>query len=644
LPSDGSASGARLSAADDAGPSGDEISLRMLATTDLHAYLMPFDYFKDCPTEAYGLTRLAGLIALARIETPNVLLFDNGDFLQGSAIGDYLARGRTHLPHPMMQAFHLLGYDAGTLGNHEFNYGLPFLARALAEAHHPIVSANVVLRRHRDPAHDQHLVPPYVILNRKLTDRAGRPHDVRIGVIGLTPPQILQWDRQHLDGRLQTRGMAEAARFWVPKLKAAGADVVVALAHTGIAATSGSPDQSEDCATEIAEIAGIDAIIAGHSHLAFPGKDHPTGPGIDAVAGTLWQKPTVLPGHFGSHLGVIDLTLRGVRPGQWQVAKSSAHLRVPGPSGPQVPNPAVTQAIRKLESAAIGVHRATRRWIRRDIGHTDRRLHSFFALISDSLTLNLVAVAQTAFVREALADTEHAPLPVLSAVSPFKAGGRSGPTNYVDIPSGPLALRHAADLCPYPNTVSALRINGTELADWLERSVSIYHQIAPGSRDAGLINDDFASFQHDRIYGISYEIDLAAPPRYAATGQATNRKSSRIRNLQWQGRQVQSKDMFILATNSFRSGGAGFYVEDAPAHVVLETKLQSRDMLARHILTSGGINFGPPQAWSFVAMPDTSVLVETAPEAIDCVADAGPIDLSPTGIDQTGFQILRLRL
>jgi 2',3'-cyclic-nucleotide 2'-phosphodiesterase / 3'-nucleotidase len=629
---------------DKTGPNAADISLRVLATTDLHAYLLPFDYFKDSPTNAYGLTRTARLIAEARLETPNVLLFDNGDFLQGSALGDYLARGRTRLPHPMMRAFQLLGYDAGTLGNHEFNYGLPFLSRVLAQAHHPVVCANVMYRQHIDPLLDQHFVPPYVILNRQMSDSTGRLHDIKVGVIGLTPPQILQWDRQHLDGRLLTRGMTEAARIWVPRLRIAGADIVVALAHTGIAVASSTGEQDEDCALEIATIPGIDAIIAGHSHLAFPGPDHPAGPGIDPVTGMLWDKPTVLPGHYGSHLGIIDLTLRQGQNGKWRVADAITHLRTPERVAMTTSHPEVSKAVQNLESATIGVHRATRRWIRRDIGVTDRRLHSYFALISDSLTLSVMAMAQSDYVRAALARTDHADLPILSAVAPFKAGGRSGPANYVDIPAGPLALRHAADLCPYPNTVSALRVTGAELADWLERSVSIYHQIAPGSEGAGLVNDDFASFQHDRIFGISYEIDLAAAPRYGANGMTIHPASSRIRNLEWQGRAVQATEPFVLVTNSFRSGGAGFYVNDAPAHVVLETKLQSRDMLARQITAWGGVRFSGPQTWRFCPMADTSALVETAPQAMDCLGDAGPLDLSPAGHNQAGFQMLRLRL
>lgn len=613
-----------------------------MATTDLHAHLIPFDYFNDRPTDTYGLSRTAALIAVARSEVPQSLLFDNGDFLQGSAIGDYLARERTRLPHPMMTAFRQLDYDAGTLGNHEFNYGLPYLRRVLAEATHPVVSANVFLYRASDTDQDRHFVQPFVLLPRQMRDDTGQSHLIRIGVVGFTPPQILRWDRQHLDGKLRVRGIVETARICVPKLRAAGADIIVALAHTGIAPLSDTPDQNEDCATDLAAIEGIDVVVAGHSHLTFPGTDHLRSPGVDPVGGTLCKKPAVLPGHFGSHLGVIDLELQRSLAGRWTIVQARTELRATRQSVPSNPPSVEAETVRQLEAAVVGVHRATRRWIRRDIGQTTLRLHSYLALITDSPTLSLLAAAQSDYVRAAMAGTVHANLPILSAVAPFKAGGRSGPDNYVDIPAGPLALRHAADLCPFPNTVSALKLSGADLADWLERSASIYHRLSNGSANGQLIDEDFASFQHDRIFGIGYEIDLSGPPRFAANGSLRRRAGRRVRNLTWQGQPVRPNDAFLLATNSFRSGGAGFFLTDSSAQLVLETRLLSRDMLVRHIQAKGPFTSPSAQTWRFSPMPGTTAVFETSPAALSCLSDALPLALKPLGIAQNGFLQVRV--
>lgn len=614
-----------------------KVALRIMATTDLHMHLIPFDYFNDRPTRDFGLTRVAALIAEARGEAGQCLLFDNGDFLQGSAMGDYLARERTRLPHPMMTAFLQLGYDAGTLGNHEFNYGLPFLRRVLSEARHPVVSANVLLRRAADHAQDRHLVQPFAILPRLLRDDLGQLHAFRIGVIGFTPPQIVRWDRQHLAGKVEVRGIVESARLIVPGMRRLGADLIVALAHTGIAPLSQTPDMNEDCAADLAMVDGIDAIIAGHSHLTFPGPDHGRSAGIDPVAGTLGNKPAVLPGQFGSHLGLIDLVMQRAATGRWKVVQSKSALRATANQGAGRPTPLIAETVRQLEDSVIEVHRATRRWIRRDIGQTQVPLHSYFALIADSMTLGILAAAQSAHVKAALEGTAHAGLPILSAVAPFKAGGRSGPDNYVDIPAGPLALRHAADLCPFPNTVSALKLSGAALVEWLERSVSIYHRIAPGAQDTPLIDDGFASFQHDRIYGLEYEIDLSSAPRYAANGTQRLRTSRRIRKLACQGRPVRPGDAFVLATNSFRSGGAGYFVPDSATNRIVETRLLCRDLLVRHIMTTGAIAAPPPQTWRFAPMPGTTAIFETAPAAIGFLDQAGPLTLVPRGVGENGF-------
>ncbi len=622
-----------------------DVALRIMATTDLHAHLVPYDYFNDRPVDSYGLTRTAALIGQARTEVSQSLLFDNGDFLQGSAIGDYLARGRTSLPHSMITAFGQLGYDAGTLGNHEFNYGLPFLSRILAEAKHPVVSANVVLKRGKDATLDQHFVPPFALLTRMVTDGNGTEHALKIGVIGFTPPQILIWDRQHLEGRLHVRSMQDAARAWVPRLRRAGADIVVALAHTGISASSGSVGAAENCAVDLAAINGIDVIVAGHSHLTFPGPDHSCGDGIDSAGGRLSGKPAVLPGHSGSHLGIIDLALRRNALGRWSVAGSQSHLRAVTDLDPRRSGGLTSEKVRQLESAAVNVHRATRRWIRREIGYSSYRMQSYFSLVADSMTLGLLAAAQSDYVKTALQGTDLAALPLLSAVAPIKAGGWGGPANYVDIPAGPLAFRHAADLCPFPNTVAALRITAAVLADWLERSASIYRHVPVGARDCPLLNDAFPSFHHDRIYGVTYEIDLSVRPRYAPDGAILNRAARRIRNLAYQGRLVQPEHSFVLATNSFRSGGAGYYVHGDKALVVLETRLLSRDMLARYILQSGVAAALGAQSWRFASVgQETSVTFDSAPLASDCLNDPLTPPLTPLAMTPQGFFRFRMHL
>ncbi len=123
--------------------------LRIMETTDLHVHVFPYDYYADKPRDTVGLSRTASIVESIRAEATNSLLVDNGDFLQGNPMGgDYIAYERGGMKegdeHPVIQAMNVLGFDASTLGNHEFNYGLDFLMKSLARANFPpVVCANI---------------------------------------------------------------------------------------------------------------------------------------------------------------------------------------------------------------------------------------------------------------------------------------------------------------------------------------------------------------------------------------------------------------------------------------------------------------------------------------------------------------------
>ena len=179
---------ATLAAAAQATP----VQLRVMETTDVHMALLNYDYYQDRVTEQYGLAKAIAVIKAARAEVPNSLLFDNGDLIQGNPLGDYVARIKP-LPagqvHPAFKVMNQLGYDAGNIGNHEFNFGLPFLRQAIATANFPYVSANVFVDdTNKGSAKPTHAFTPYVLLDRELKDAEGKSHKLRVGVIGFVPP------------------------------------------------------------------------------------------------------------------------------------------------------------------------------------------------------------------------------------------------------------------------------------------------------------------------------------------------------------------------------------------------------------------------------------------------------------------------
>lgn len=612
-------------------------SLRLIATSDLHASLMPYDYCADRPNSNLGLGAIALQIAEARGEARNCLLFDNGDFLQGSPLADYAAATRRRRAHPMITAFNTLGYDAATLGNHEFDYGLRFLSDVLADARFPVVSANIATQLGTTPSRDETLVPPFAILRRQIIDQDGRGHLLRIGVIGFAPPQIAEWDRNSAGGSVQTRDILASARAWVPRLRAGGADIIVALAHTGIGEIE-PEDGTENAATALAALPEIDALVAGHSHRVFPGPDFPASPAIDPVRGRLAGKPAVMPGHSANHIGIIDLQIERCASGprRWRVVDASARIGHRS-SGHAPPTPALHQAL-------APDHRATLAWSRRQLGETAVPLHSHFATIAPSAALSLIAEAKAEHVRTALARTAWAALPLLSSASPFRGGGRGGPGNFTDIPAGPLRMRNLSDLYPFPNTLITLLLTGAEVATWLERATAVFRKVTPGAVDAALFDDAVPSFVFETIPQLSYAIDLSQPARFDAQGRLINPEARRITGLCHDGRPLAATDRFLLVTNSHRVGRARLQDPGAELQVAFTDGARVQSVISSHVQGKGSVG-GPPQRnWHFLPMPGTTVTVPVGPGATPYLDEIAGYRPQPLAEDGEGFTHYRLHL
>ncbi len=613
------------------------LSLRFIATSDLHACLLPYDYCANRPASGRGLAEVARQIALARAEVPNSLLFDNGDFLQGNPLADFVASvERRRRAHPMIAAFNALRYDAATLGNHDFDYGIDFLSKSIAHASFPVISANVATRFGKTPAGDQTLVPPYALLRRRLVDQDGRKHNLRIGVIGFAPPQSLGFGRDHLQGRIGFRDILAAARAWLPRLKAAGADVIVALAHSGIGQLD-PEDGAENAATAIAALPEVDAVIAGHSHQTFPGPGFSGLVGVDADLGRLAGKPAVMPGHSGSHLGIIDLVLAPSQTmaGKWQIVGREVKLGAPLSRPAPLP--------KQLHRAIAPDHRAALAWSRRSLGRTAVALTSYFATVAPSAAIQLVAAAKIDHVRRSLSGTALGKLPLLAAASLFRAGGLGGAQNYTNILAGHFRMRNLSDLYPFQNRLITLALNVADVADWLEHSASIFCQIRPGDRDTPLHDPRFPAFAFDCIPGLDYAIDLSQPPRFDRRGHIINPSSHRIVGISLEGRPLDPTEPLLLVTNNHRISRIQIGAGNGP-QVVLDDGVRAQAVLAEYVRAQGVVGYVSRRNWHFLPMPGTSALVMTGPGAADQLADVAPMRPDFLQQDDAGFLHYRLHL
>ncbi|MGY6410837.1 MAG: 5'-nucleotidase C-terminal domain-containing protein [Alkalilacustris sp.] len=426
--------------------------------------LFPYDYHADAPmgpqVAAPGLAGVAAMLARLRgrsgrgADDPpgKCLLFDCGDTFQGGPMADFLGL-EGGLPegavHPMVAAMNLLGYDGATLGNHDFGYGLGFLERVLAAARFPVVLSNVEICRGQGRSGTP-VRPPRALRSVRLA--AGLP-PLRLGLIGLAPPQLVAWEDAHLEQRLVATGMAEAAAVQARALRAEGAELVVALVHGGIT-PPGMPDATENAALSVAGVTGVDVLMLGHAHAVFPSAQFAGWPGVEAEAGRLLGRPAVMPGMLGSHVGVIDLRLQcgpdgwrhrcvgvraipvaGGRDGLRDVLRS-VRTGLVGRAAPTMDVPAGAEdalsggadAGRALARLVLGVHAATRRHVARPVGRSAVRLHSHFAQVSDGAALQLVAAAHRAWAAAAMRAEQGRAGPSAEAATGFaEAPPPSGP-------------------------------------------------------------------------------------------------------------------------------------------------------------------------------------------------------------------------
>lgn len=565
-----------------------KLTLTIMGTSDLHTNIVAYDYYKDTPTESYGMSKIATLISQVRKENPDALLFDAGDLIQGSPLGDVSAKINPLKPgqtHPVYKVMNFLKYDAATLGNHEFNFGIEFLQNTLKGAKFPYVSANILLANTNQVAvAPKPFVAPYIILDRVIGGEK-----IKVGVIGFAPPQITMWDKDKLGGRIVTQDILESAKKYVPKMKSEGADVIVAVAHSGI---NPLPYQNmmENASYYLAKLDGIDTVLTGHSHMEFPGKkfDGQENLGIDSKAGTIAGKPVTMPGFWGSHLGVVTLKLEK-KNGHWQSVGGESKLL---DSKTAKEDTAISELV-KAE------HLATLDYVRRPVGKFETPVHTYFSRIQDSAAIQLVNEAQEWFVSRELKGTPNEKYPVLSASAPFKAGFGG---EYTDIPAGEVAVKHIADLYVYPNTIKAVLLTGAQVKAWLEKSAGNFSRIEPTTEgEINLVDDKYKSYNFDVLDPVSFVIDISKP------------LGERITQLKYKGKEIALNEKFVVATNNFRAFGGGAFPGLDGTNVILDSASENREILIEYIKSKKSVSAKAHNNWSIAPInaPKAKIIFET---------------------------------
>jgi 2',3'-cyclic-nucleotide 2'-phosphodiesterase/3'-nucleotidase len=400
----------------------------------------------------------------------------------------------------------------------------------------------------------------------------------------------------------------------------------------------------ENASFQLAGVEGIDAIVTGHQHLVWPGEDF-AGDGLDPATGAVMGKPAAMAGFWGSHMGLIDLLLEHDA-GEWRVVSFEASAR---PIYRRNEDRSVTALVGDYApplEATAAVHEATLAYVRAEVGQTTAPLQSYFAVVADDPSVQIVSQAQTWYVTELLKGTEWEGLPVLSAAAPFKSGGRGGPDYYTDVPAGPVAIKNVADVYLYPNTLQAVAITGAEVKDWLERSAGIFLQVEPGEADQPLIDAAFPAYNFDVIDGVTYGIDVTQPSRYDAEGGLLNPEASRIVDLRLNGEPLDPEAKLVVATNNYRAGGGGSFPGADGSTVILAAPDTNRDVIVRYIVEQGTISPASDGNWRLAPAGGATVLFDTGPGSAAYLADvqARGLAIEPAGDAPDGFVRYRITL
>lgn len=504
------------------GAQGIPVDLVVAATTDVHGRLRAWDYFADTAESTRGLSRLATAVdSLRRVHPGRVILLDGGDLLQGNPM-TYGASRTPSMPHPVMAAMNAMQYDAAAVGNHEFNYGVPFLERSVAQARFPFLAANA-----RRPDGSR-AFPAFVMI-----ERAG----VKVGIVGATNPGANVWDRGNLRGRLAVGDIAPAVRIAVDSVRAAGAELVVAVLHTGI----GGPPSfdtagvgNENVAADVArQVPGIDLIIYGHSHREVADT---------TINGVMLMQPR----QWAGSLAVATIRLQN-RGASWSVIEKRGQLvRARGYDE----SPAVVQAV-------AAQHDAARAATNRAIGSTGAAWRSDSSRTHDTPLVDFVLDVERRVFGADLAST-----------AAFDLGATLGPQE--------ITVAQLARLYPYENTLQLVKISGATLRAYLEQSAR-YFVVRPDAEPAVTTDPDIPGYNFDIVGGAEYVMDLSRP------------MGERITSLRVRGRAVAPTDSFTLAVNNYRAGGGGGYGMLRGAPVLRDTQVEIRDLLIAEVERRGAI-------------------------------------------------------
>ncbi len=539
-----------------------KVEFSIVETSDVHGNYFPYDFINDKPGEG-SLSRISSYVKTLRQKKGNhrVLLVDNGDILQGQPSAYYYNYVDTASTHLCARMLNDMGYLCASLGNHDVETGHPVYDKWMDECGFAVLGANVYKRSEQRP-----YLTAYV---QEEVD------GVRIAVLGLITPTIPQWLPERLWSDLDFKDATETAKRIVPKMRrAAKADVVVVVIHSGVGKEHNSLPMQDHCAYQIAEqVPDIDVVFCGHDHRVAH---------REIQNDSTQQKVLILnPGADAMRVAQADFSLQLDAKGK--VVKKQVKGQVVDIRGEQ-PD---AEFLNKFKKDFDAVKQYTSQVIGYNQNHLDTR-PAFFGSSAFVDYIHRIQLAATG------ADISFA------APLSFDAA----------IPAGPIKMADLFNLYKYENQLLVMELSGREIKQYLEESYGIWtNQMQSPADHILLFRPDFekALEPWQRLQHSSYNFDSAAGLNYTVDVRKPKGEKVTILSMA-DGTAFDLQKKYRVAVNSYRANGggglltngAGIPQEKLRSRVLWTSDREMREYLRRDIERQYNINPQPFHNWKFV--------------------------------------------
>lgn len=506
----------------------EQFSLTILETSDVHGNIYPITYGTNEETPL-GLAKVASIIKQEKLKNPNTLIIDNGDLIQGTPLTYHFVKFGVQQRNPMIQILNKLDYDAGVIGNHEFNYGMKVVNQAVSESSFPWLSCNILHKATKEP----YFGKPYVIKSFE--------NGPRVAVLGVTTHYIPNWENPSHIKDLYFENAIDATKKWTEYIREVEQpDLLIVSYHGGFERDleSGKPTEpltGENQAYEMCEmIQGIDVLLTGHQHRTIA---------IDSLKGVT----VIQPSFNGYAVGKVTVELRKSED-SWRVLHKKAEI-VKLDQAPA--DEEVIQLSHEYETE-------TQKWLDQPIGTIEGDM-----TIKDPLKVRLEEHPLVEFINKVQMEATGATISNTALFNNSSVGF-----------SNSVTMRDLVSNYVYPNTLAVVQISGTDMKAALEQSAS-YFILTPDGKVG--VNPNFCEpkpqhYNYDMWEGIDYIIDISKPI------------GERVTTLLYEGKPVESGQTFEVVMNNYRAGGGGEYTMFKNKPVVREVQTDMTELLANYFM------------------------------------------------------------